>query len=82
MTIEEYDNLAEIRKTIDDIDRVLKYLNEHEDSQYSTFKGIGYIDWGCFTGLYGQGINDPVVVERFKQLLIERKKELVEEFSR
>lgn len=80
MTIEEYDNLAEIRKTIDKIDCILKYLNEHEDSQYSTFKGIGFIEW-CF-GLYWQGINDPVVVERFKQLLIERKKELVEEFSR
>lgn len=82
MTIEEYDNLAEIRKTIDEIDCVLKYLNEREDSQYSTFKGIGYIEWGCFAGFYGQGVNDPIVVERFKQLLIERKKELVEEFSK
>jgi hypothetical protein len=27
-------------------------------------------------------IEDPVVAKRFKQLLIERKKELVEEFSR
>lgn len=80
MTIEEYDNLAEIRKKINEIDCILKYLNEHEDSQYSTFKGIGFIEWSF--GFYWQGTNDPIVVERFKQLLIERKRELVEEFSK
>ena len=81
MTVEEYDSKVELRKTIHDIDKTLREFDKYKDHPAVTFKGVGYIGY-CGGCTISQGTNDPIVVERFKQLLIERKKELVEEFSK
>lgn len=81
MTVEEYDSKVELRKTIQDIDETLREFDKYKGHPAVTFKGIGYIGY-CGGCTISKGTNDPIVVERFKQLLIERKKELVEEFSR
>ena len=79
MTIQEYDAKASIRKTIDDIDAVLCDLQSLKDgTSVIQFKGIGPAFFcGC---IVVHGINDEKIIEDFRQSIIRRKKELIEEF--
>ena len=82
MTVEEYDAKAGIRRTISDIDLALKELETtktREGLGQFTFNGIGPITISC-VGTIGYGVNDPVIIKEFKELLIRRKQELLDEF--
>ena len=77
MTIEEYDSKKELTNAIRRIDSAIFsvsiIMGEVKPVYNSALSNA--IDISCV-------IEDPVVAKRFKQLLIERKKELVEEFSK
>ena len=77
MTIEEYDSKKELTNAIRRIDSAIYsvsiIMGEVKPVYNSALSNA--IDISCV-------IEDPVVAKRFKQLLIERKKELVEEFSK
>ena len=77
MTVEEYDSKKELMNAIRRIDSAIFsvsiIMGEVKPVYNSTLSNA--LDITC-------AIEDPVVAKRFKQLLIERKKELVEEFSK
>lgn len=81
MTLEEYDSKKELRNAIDEIDKALHSISKimEEDNGF----GISPLNSRI---LYASNISDllrdQVFAKRLKKLLIERKKELVEEFSR
>ena len=77
MTVEEYDSKKGLTNAIRRIDSAIYsvsiIMGEVKPVYNSALSNA--IDISCV-------IEDPVVAKRFKQLLIERKKELVEEFSK
>lgn len=77
MTVEEYDSKKGLTNAIRRIDSAIYsvsiIMGEAKPVYNSALSNA--IDISCV-------IEDPVVAKRFKQLLIERKKELVEEFSK
>ena len=81
MTIEEYDSKKELRNAIDEIDKALHSISKimEEDNGVCLSPLNSRI-------LYASNISDllkdQVFAKRLKKLLIERNKELVEEFSR
>ena len=81
MTIKEYDSKKELRNAIDEIDKALYSISKimEEDNGVSISLSNSRI-------LYALNISDllkdQVLAKRLKKLLIERKKELVEEFSK
>ena len=81
MTIEEYDSKKRIRDAIECIEKALHSISEtvEENNKF----GIVFWNsrWLCALNICNV-MEDPVIAEGIKQLLIERKKELVEEFSR
>jgi hypothetical protein len=83
MTVEEYDAKAGIRRTISDINLALKELETtktREGLSQFTFNGIGPITRFSCVGTIGYGVNDPVIIKEFKELLIRRRQELLDEF--
>ena len=81
MTIEEYDSKKELRNAIDEIDKAL-----HSISKIMEEDNGACISLMNSRMLYASHISDllkdQVFAKRLKKLLIERKKELVEEFSK
>ena len=81
MTVEEYDSKAGLRNAIDEKDKALYAISKLEEEPDEMCFGLGSI-WSTFAMDVYCAISEPKITRRFKQLLIERKKELVEEFSR
>lgn len=81
MTIEEYDSKKELRDAIDYVDKALYSISKIMEEDI----GVGISPLNSRI-LYASNISDllkdQVFAKRLKKLLIERKKELVEEFSR
>ena len=81
MTIEEYDNKKPIRKTIDNIDNILNELNPVDERD--CIKSIGVVvNYNCICYPINFTTTDSILIERFKQLLLERKQELINEFEK
>lgn len=80
MTIEEYDSKKGLRNTIDEIDKALYAISKLEEADKMCL--VLGSTWSTFAMDVYCAISEPNITRRFKQLLIERKKELVEEFSR
>lgn len=81
MTIEEYDSKKELRDAIDYVDKALYSISKIMEEE----NGVG-ISLSNYRIIYASNISDllkdQVFVKRLKKLLIKRKKELVEEFSK
>ena len=81
MTIKEYDSKKELRNAIDEIDKALYSISKIMEEDNGVC--IGLMNARI---LYASNISDllkdQVFAKRLKKLLIERKKELVEEFSK
>jgi hypothetical protein len=82
MTIEEFDNKSEIRKTIESIDKVLGEYKRREtcETNRCDFLGVGVSYW-CF-GIRSYYIEDDILADRFKEMLLQRKQELIDEFCK
>lgn len=83
MTIEEYDKKKPIRKTIDNIDNILNELNSVDESKEDCIKSIGVVvryTYICYPIDFTT--TDSILIERFKQLLLERRQELINEFEK
>lgn len=81
MTIEEYDRKVEIRKKIDKIDKILEqYKLREQDHKKSSemFLGVGCSSW--ILGEFSYYVGDEILEDRFKELLLQRKQELITEF--
>ena len=82
MTIEEFDKKKDIRDKIEKIDRMLneyKLREPCEGTRSAEFLGVGTSSW--YLGTVSLYIEDEVLADRFKQLLLQRKQELIDEFS-
>lgn len=80
MTIEEFDKAVELRKRISRYDNILKRFNTLDKKD---FIGVGVIWRGCATGSrLDDSVDDEVVVEKFKEIIRERRDELVKEFEK
>lgn len=82
MTIQEYDSKSPIREKINQIDKALKALEDYcsrDENSMFYFEGIGPV--GRFQGYcITNGVNDEIITQKFKAILLERKKELIDEF--
>lgn len=81
MTIKEYDSKKELRDAIDYVDKALYSISQIIKENDSIVVGL------CnsrllYTSNICDMLKDQAFAKRLKKLLIERKKELVEEFSR
>lgn len=87
MTIQEYDAKYPIRKKLEQIDRALETLerssqeNDSHIMSMTKFRGIGTISWLGGTIITNE-VEDEIITQRFKALLIERKQELLNEFTK
>ena len=81
MTIEEYDSKKELMIAIDEIDKALCALSEAVKEREGIEPNLTSNRPLYALRVLSAAIR-PEIEQRFKQLLIERKKELVEEFSR
>lgn len=83
MTIEEYDNKKPIRKTIDNIDNILNELNSVDESKEDCIKSIGVVvRYKYVSNPIDLTTTDSILIDRLKQLLLERKQELINEFEK
>lgn len=82
MTIEEFDKRKPIMKAISDLDDIIGDLNCDENASVFS-KGIGAVTrfTAICTPVYSI-TDDAILIERFKQLLLERKQELINEFEK
>lgn len=81
MTIEDFDKVSSIRQIIKQIDNVLEYFNNSPEKHFATnIKGVGIeIQYDMIVPTTTEIIEDEVLVEQFKEILINRKKQLIEE---
>jgi len=80
MTIEEFDKKADLVETIRSITHMLSYIDCYD---LNTDIGITFYDPKRHTSHHEMFIRgDKVLVEKFKQLLLERKQELINEFEK
>ena len=81
MTIEDFDKIALARQIIKQIDNVLEYFNNSSDKHFEiNIKGVGIeIQYDMIVPTTTEIIEDEVLVEQFKEMLINRKKQLIEE---
>ena len=81
MTVEEYDSKKRARDAIECIEKALHSISGivEENNKF----GIVFWNsrWLCASNICN-AMDDPVITEGIKQVLIERKKELIEEFSK
>ena len=77
MTIEEYDAKAEIRNSLDEIDKCLRMMAVKDNDVQRVGIGVNCYFLGAGPIMYY--VTDNVFAERFKQLLLERKQELLDE---
>lgn len=77
MTIEEYDKKKELRRKIADFAE-LEYAISHGSAKWGFGMTVNDSGMGALTTF----ISDPILIERFKQLLLERKQELINEFEK
>ena len=83
MTLEEFDKTKPIRKTIDNIDNILNELNSVDESEEDCIKSIGVVvNYNCVCHPIYFTTTDSILIDRFKQLLLERKQELINEFEK
>lgn len=82
MTIEEFDNKSEIIKAIESIDKVLGEYKRREtcETNRGDFLGVGVSYW-CYR-ILSYYIEDDILADRFKEMLLQRKQELIEEFCK
>lgn len=73
MSIEDYDKASNARQVIKDIDKIIYDIDSSE------FGGICSKIYTVAFPFY-HSVNDPILKERFKNLLIERKQELIKEY--
>ena len=83
MTIEEYNIRKPIVEKINDIDEILKSIGYEIGDEHLLKVGIGIVRSYAFSyrPIY-HIVNDKVLIDRFKQLLLERKQELINEFEK
>ena len=81
MTIEEYDSKKEIRDTLNQIDKCLEDYKRANESDFVTPMGVGLQLFYANVGSCTSAVKDEVLMSRFKQLLLERKQELLNEFD-
>lgn len=81
MTVEEYDSKKEVRDAIERIEKALYSISQIvEDNKNKVF--CSYDSRRLYSIMICDTLDDPIIAEGIKQVLIERKKELVEEFSK
>lgn len=82
MTTEEFDKKKPIVQAICDLDDIIGDLNRDEGALVLS-KGIGVITRCTVTcaPVYST-TDDTILIDRFKQLLLERKQELINEFEK
>lgn len=76
MTIEEFDKKAGLVETIRSITHMLDYI---DDCDFNIDVGVAFYNFKRGLSQFIRG--DKVLVEKFKQLLLERKQELINEFE-
>ena len=83
MTIEEYNIRKPIVEKINDIDEILKSIGYEIGDENLVKVGIGIVRSYVYSHypIY-HIVNDKVLTDRFKQLLLERKQELINEFEK
>ena len=83
MTIKEYNIRKPIVEKINDIDEILKSFDYEIGDEHLLNVGIGIVRSYAFSyrPIY-HIVNDKVLIDRFKQLLLERKQELINEFEK
>lgn len=82
MTIEEYDSKKEVRETISQIDRCLEdYKRVANKDSLITLMGVGLQLFYSSIGPTTTSVKDKILSNRFKDLLLERKQELLNEFD-
>ena len=81
MTIEDFDKVSSARQIIKQIDAILKYFDESSVQYLKTnIKGVGIeIQYDMIVPTTTEIIEDEVLIEQFKEMLINRKKQLIEE---
>jgi len=83
MTIKEYNIRKPIVEKINDIDEILKSIGYEIGDENLVMVGIGIVKSHVFSSYPDYHIvNDKVLTDRFKQLLLERKQELINEFEK
>lgn len=83
MTIKEYDEKAEIRKKIEAIDKILdeyKLREPCDGFRNAMFLGAGISTW--YMGTLSFYVPDDILADRLRELLLQRKQELIDEFSK
>ena len=81
MTIEEYDSKTGLRNSIERIEKALHSISRIVEENNKISIALCDSRRICVLDICDV-MDDPVITERIKQVLIERKKELVEEFSK
>ena len=79
MKIEEFDKKVELRRRISKYDDILRRF---ETLDKKNFMGVGVVWRGYATGSrFDDSVDDEVVVEKFKEIIRERRDELIKEFE-
>ena len=80
MTIEEFDKKAGLVETIRSITHMLDYM---DNGDFNIDVGVAFYNFKRGLSQHEMFIRgDKVLVEKFKQLLLERKQELINEFEK
>lgn len=80
MTIEEFDKQVELRRRISKYDDILRRF---ETLDKKNFIGVGVVWRGTVSGSrLDDSVDDEVVVEKFKEIIRERRDELIKEFEK